>query len=89
MRLAESDEMVQGFVFNRLHKSFDPCIEIRRPDRQHLWLDAFILQKPLELGRELRVPIMDQMRRFLFPVGYVIYKRLGLFRDPSGIGISY
>lgn len=29
MCLAESDEMVQGFVFNRLYNSFDPGIEIR------------------------------------------------------------
>nr|WP_232103337.1 hypothetical protein [Gimesia algae] len=26
MHFAESDEMIQGFVFNRLHKPFDPGI---------------------------------------------------------------
>ena len=43
MHLAESDEMVQGFVFNRLHKPLDPGIQIGRADRQSLRLDAFVL----------------------------------------------
>ncbi len=50
MCLAECDEMVQGFVFNRLHKPFDPGIQIGRTDWQPLRLDALVFQKLLKLG---------------------------------------
>ena len=83
MRLAESDEMVQGFVFNRLHKPFDPGIQIGRADRQSLGLDAFVLQKLPELGRELCISIMDQTGRLLITIGSVVYKCFGLIRDPG------
>ena len=83
MPLTECDEMVQGFVFNCLHKPLDSCIQIRRSDRQHLRLDAFVLQILLELGRELCISIMDQAGRLLIPVGNVVYKRFGLFRAPG------
>ncbi len=88
MRLAESDEMVQSFVFYSLDKPLDPCIKIRRPDGQHLRLDTFVLQQPLELGRELCVPIMNQEGWLLILIGNVVYERFGLFRDPGRIGIS-
>ncbi|GEM_PF-1953402 len=70
--LAESDELVQGFVFYCLNKPLDPGIQIGKSDRQHLRLDAFVLQKLFELGREIRVSIMDQVGRLLIPVGNVV-----------------
>jgi len=88
MCLAESDEMVQGFVFNCLHKPLDPGIQIRRADRLHLRLDAFVLQKLLEFGRELRVSIMDQAGRLLIPIGNVVYECFSMFRDPGRTDIS-
>lgn len=61
MPLAECDEMVQGFVFNRLHKSIDPGIEIRRADWQPLRLDAFVLQKLLYSAENFVSPWIRQV----------------------------
>ena len=88
MPLAEGDEMVQGLVFNRLHKPLDPCIEIRRPGWQHLRLDVVALQKLLEFGRELGVSIMNQAGGLLIPVGNVVYECFRLFCDPGRIRTS-
>jgi len=33
MSFAEGDEMIQAFVLDRLHESFDSSIEIRRTNR--------------------------------------------------------
>jgi len=48
--MAKCDEMVQGFIFYRLHEPFDPGIQIGRSDRQPLRLDALVFQKLLELS---------------------------------------
>ena len=84
---AESNEMVQTFILDRLHESFDTGIQIWRTDRQAFRLDAIILQKLTELSGKLRIPIVKQIRRFLLAVGNVVRKRFGLLRHPSGIGI--
>lgn len=82
MRLAECDEMVQCFVFNRLNKSFDPGIQIERADRQPLRLDAVVFHKLLEFGRDFCVSIMNQAGQFLISLSNVVYECFDLFRAP-------
>jgi len=87
MPLAECDEMVQSFVFNRLHKPFDAGIQIGRSDRQLLRLDAFIVQKLLEFGRILGVSIMDQTGRLLIPAGNVVSNAFACFVTQAESGL--
>ncbi len=64
MTLTEDDKKVQDFLFGASDPRFGKGIQIRSPRRNGTEFDPIVLQDGTEIGRELAVPIADDMRGF-------------------------
>jgi len=59
--LAEEDHLLQGFLLDAPHKTFDVRCQIRRPWRQPDGLYALIFQALAKRFTELRISVHDQI----------------------------
>ena len=65
MFLPQHDEVVQALLLDRLHEPLRVGVLIRCPDGRPFELDVILLQEFLELGRELRVLVTDEVLRLV------------------------
>ena len=63
MLLPEDDEPRKALGFNGPNKLLAASVEVRRSDRQWVWLQAILLQELREPGGVFHIPIMQQNRR--------------------------
>lgn len=88
MILAERNEMVEAFGLDRLHKSFDPGIQVGRTNRQLFALNSRVLQGCPELGREFCVAIVDQLSRSMLAAFGLLDELPGPFGHPLRAGVA-
>ena len=82
MVAAKNDEVVQNLVLDRLDHAFYAGVQVGRSHGELLALDTFFLQRCLELRRELRVAVVDQVSRSMFAGFCSLGELLGLFSHP-------
>ena len=85
---AEGNEMVEAFSLDRLYKSLDPGIQVGRANGQLFALNSCLFQGCPELGRELCVPIVDQLSRSMLAILELLDELPGSLGHPGGVRMS-
>ena len=85
--LAENDKVIQALLLNGLDKPLNIGGHIGTTGQESLDSDALRFEDLVELLREFRVRVVDEVGRHLLLLGELHADVSGLLGDPSGIWV--